>query len=199
MAIVYWNHDYSKFMSWNINESTQIYLINKFNLDLHYNNEYRFIIPENTGYHNYFYSATIGYNTEAFNSVNLRFRTGRSFGSDYYSIESGARAKVSERVSFELKPRYIKFSPEQISFQNAFINSLSLTYNFTNDLWIKFIGQTNSSNEKIYVYGLAGWRFKPPFGNLYFIMNHNEYNDPIDIVQKKNIMYLKLTYPITIK
>lgn len=194
---VYWNHDYSKFMSWNINESTQVYFTNKFNLDLLYNNEYRFIIRENTGYHNYFYSINAGYNTEAYNSANLRFRTGRSFGSHYYSIESGIRSKVSERVSFELKPRYIKFSPEQPSFRSAFINSLSLTLNFTNDLWIKFIGQTNSANDKVYVYGLAGWRFKPPFGNLYVIINHNEFLDSPTTYQKRNIAYLKLTYPIS--
>ncbi len=194
---VYWNHDYTKFMSWNINESVQFYFNNKFNLDLLYNNEYRFITSENLGYNNYYYSAAVGYNSEAYNSASLRLRTGHSFGSDYYSIETGLRFKALDRISFELKPRYIKFSPETDSYKTAFINSLSTTYNFNNDLWVKLICQTNSSNDKIYIYGLAGWRFKPPFGTLYFIVNHNEFTDNMDIFRNQYIAYLKLTYPFS--
>lgn len=71
------------------------------------------------------------------------------------------------------------------SYTTSFINSLAATYNFTNDLWVKLICQNNTSNDKFYVYGLFGWRFKPPFGNLYFIVNHTEYIDPVDQFQNK--------------
>jgi hypothetical protein len=196
---VYWNDDFSKFMSWNINESVQFYFTNKFNLDLRYNNEYRYITSENTDYYNFYYSATLGYNIEAYNHASLMVRKGRSFGSDYYSIESGLQLKVLNKLALELKPRYIHFSPETIDFKTAFINSISTTYNFTNNLWIKLILQTNSSADKIYVYGLTGWRFKPPFGYLYFIVNHTEYMDSDGIFQNKYIGFLKLTYPITIR
>jgi len=196
---IYWNDDFSKFMSWNINESVRFYFTNKFNLDLRYNNEYRYITSENTDYYNFYYSATLGYNTEAYNHAALMVRKGRSFGSDYYSIESGLQLKVFNKLAVEFKPRYIHFSPETDDFKTAFINSISTTYNFTNNLWIKFILQTNSSNDKIYVYGLTGWRFKPPFGSLYFIVNHTEYMDSNGVFQNKYIGFLKLTYPITIR
>ncbi len=196
---IYWNDDFSKFMSWNINESVQFYFTNKFNLDLRYNNEYRYITSENTDYYNFYYSATLGYNIEAYNHASLMVRKGRSFGSDYYSIESGLQLKVLNKLALELKPRYIHFYPETIDFKTAFINSISTTYNFTNNLWIKLICQTNSSTDKIYVYGLTGWRFKPPFGYLYFIVNHTEYIDSKGVFQSKYIGFLKLTYPITIR
>jgi len=186
-------------MSWNINETVQFYFTNKFNLDFRYNNEYRHITSENTDYYNFYYSATLGYNTEAYNRATLMVRKGRSFGSDYYSIESGLQLKVFNKLAVEFKPRYIQFSPETKDFKTAFINSISTTYNFTNNLWIKFILQTNSSNDKIYVYGLTGWRFKPPFGYLYFIVNHTEYMDSQGVFQNKYIGFLKLTYPITIR
>jgi len=195
---IYWNDDFSKFMSWNINETVQFYFINKLNFDFRYNNEYRFIIPENTDYNNYYYSATLGYNVEAYNHAALMVRKGRSFGSDYYSIESGLQLKVLNKLALELKPRYIQFTPETTSFKTAFINSISTTYNFTNNLWIKLICQTNSATSKIYVYGLTGWRFKPPFGYLYFIVNHSEYFDSEGAFQNKYIGFLKLTYPIGI-
>jgi len=196
---IYWNDDFSKFMSWNINETVQFYFTNKFNLDFRYNNEYRHITSENTDYYNFYYSATLGYNTEAYNRATLMVRKGRSFDSDYYSIESGLQLKVFNKLAVEFKPRYIQFSPETDDFKTAFINSISTTYNFTNNLWIKFILQTNSSNDKIYVYGLTGWRFKPPFGYLYFIVNHTEYMDSNGVFQNKYIGFLKLTYPITIR
>ena len=133
------------------------------------------------------------------NSARLIFRTGRNFGSDYYSFEAAFQLKILDRIAFELKPKYINFTPETASFRTAIINSLAVTYNFTNDLWVKLIFQNNTSNDKIYVYGLFGWRFKPPFGNLYFIVNHIEYIDPGGVFQNKYIGYLKLTYPIMIR
>jgi hypothetical protein len=194
---VYWNDDFTKFMSWNINETADIYLTNKLNFGLKYNNEYRFLTSDSTDYYNYYYAVTLGYNTEAYNSARVMFRTGRSFGSDYYSFEAGLQLKVLDRLAFELKPKYIKFATETISYKTVFINSLSVTYNFTNDLWVKLICQNNTSNDKIYVYGLFGWRFKPPFGNLYIIVNHIEYLDNVGLFQNKYIAYLKLTYPIS--
>lgn len=127
------------------------------------------------------------------------FRTGRSFGSDYYSIEAAFQLKVIDKLALELRPKYINFTPETASYKTAFINSLGVTYNVTNDLWVKLICQNNTSNDKFYVYGLFGWRFKPPFGNLYFIVNHTEYMDPVGQFQNKYIGYLKLTYPIMIR
>ena len=186
-------------MSWNLNETADIFLKNKLNFGFRYNNEYRFLKTDSTDYYNYYYSGTIGYNTEAYNSARVIFRTGRSFGSDYYSIEAGLQFKAFNRLALELKPKYISFNPEKGSFKTTFINSISATYNFTNDLWVKLICQNNTSIEKIYVYGLLGWRFKPPFGYLYFIVNHTEYLDPVGQFQNKYIGYLKLTYPIMIR
>jgi len=195
----YWNDDFTKFMSWNINETADIYMMNKLNIGFKYNNEYRFLKSDSNDYYNYYYGITLGYNSEAYNSARLIFRTGRSFGSDYYSFEAAFQLKILDRIAFELKPKYINFTPETASFRTAIINSLAVTYNFTNDLWVKLIFQNNTSNDKIYVYGLFGWRFKPPFGNLYFIVNHIEYIDPGGVFQNKYIGYLKLTYPIMIR
>ncbi len=195
----YWNDDFTKFMSWNINETADIYLINKLNFGFKYNNEYRFLKSDSNNYYNYYYGVNIGYNTEAYNNVRVLYRTGRSFGSDYYSIEAAFQLKILDRIALELKPKYINFTPETSSYKTAFINSLAVTYNFTNDLWVKLICQNNTSNDKFYVYGLFGWRFKPPFGNLYFIVNHTEFIDPAGQFQNKYIGYLKLTYPIMIR
>jgi len=196
---IYWNDDFTKFMSWNINETVQFYFTNKFNIDLKYNNEYRYLSSDSTDYYNHYYSATLGYNTEAYNNAKLIFTKGRSFGSDYFSFEAGLQLKVLNKLAIEIKPRYIQFSPETDTYNTAFINSISATYNFSNNLWIKVICQNNSSINRLYVYGLFGWRYKPPFGNLYFIINHIEYVDSYGAFQNQYIGFLKLTYPITIR
>ncbi|MCU0461033.1 MAG: carbohydrate binding family 9 domain-containing protein [Bacteroidales bacterium] len=195
----YWNDNFTKFLSWNLNETADIYLLNKLNFGFKYNNEYRFLKSDSIDYYNYYYGVNLGYNTEAYNSARVMFRTGRSFGSDYYSFEAAFQLKILDRLALELRPRYINFTPETASYKTAFINSLSVTYNFTNDLWVKLICQNNTSNDRLYVYGLFGWRFKPPFGNLYLIVNHIEYLDPGGVFQNKYIGYLKLTYPIMIR
>jgi hypothetical protein len=46
---------------------------------------------------------------------------------------------------------------------------LTLNYNFTNDLWIRLFAQNSTGDKRIYVYGLFGWRFKPPFGAVTLI------------------------------
>ncbi|MBE0673279.1 MAG: hypothetical protein IH591_01335, partial [Bacteroidales bacterium] len=90
----YWNDTFTRFMSWNLNETANIFLKNKLSLSLRYNNEYRFLKSDSTDYYNHYYSATAGYNTEAYNSASVTYRNGRSFGSDYYSIEAVMQFKA---------------------------------------------------------------------------------------------------------
>jgi len=72
-------------------------------------------------------------------------------------------------------------------------------YYFTNDLWIRIFSQHNSSADRIYFYGLFGWRFKPPFGAVYLIYNSDNYYDfDISTPIHSHILFLKLTYPITV-
>ncbi|TDI69796.1 MAG: hypothetical protein E2O88_04560 [Bacteroidetes bacterium] len=83
------------------------------------------------------------------------------------------------------------------------INVIGLDYFFTNDLWIRIFTQTNSQSDKFYLYGLLGWRFKPPFGAAYLIVNTDQYQNrmnglPISERLRSEIVFLKLTYPISV-
>ena len=72
---------------------------------------------------------------------------------------------------------------------------MSLNYNFNKDLWIKVLAQNNEKTKNNYVYGLLGWRFKPPFGALYLIYSHENKRHGGD-PSKTNSFFLKFTYPI---
>lgn len=90
----------------------------------------------------------------------------------------------------------LQFSPDT-DRSSTFINVVTVNYNFTKDLWLKFFTQNNTKNENGYVYGLMGWRFKPPFGALYLIYSHDKYDDNIGIPDSNNL-FVKLTYPISL-
>jgi hypothetical protein len=74
---------------------------------------------------------------------------------------------------------------------------VTLNYNFTKDLWLKLFAQNSTQNENIYIYGLLGWRFKPPFGAVYFIYSHDQYGED-SVMPDTDNFFVKLTYPITI-
>jgi len=77
---------------------------------------------------------------------------------------------------------------------SAFINILTVDYNFTRDLWIRLLAQNNTKEVRIYYYGLFGWRFKPPFGSLYIIYNSDRFRMiPEESKLDSKILYLKFS------
>jgi len=73
-----------------------------------------------------------------------------------------------------------------------------VNYNFTNDLWVKVFAQNSTSTSKFYFYGLAGWRFKPPFGALYLIYSHDQEAELMGDLARADALFLKFTLPIAV-
>ncbi len=192
----YWNHDYGIFKGYVFTLLSENYFKNRINLDFRYNNEYRYDVVTHYDYYNYIYEAAVGYNTEAYDRIICRSQYGRSFGSHIKLIEAEARIKLLNKWALEFKPRYIAFEPQTTKYKDAVVYGISNTYNFSNDLWVKLINQYNSATDKVYVYGLAGWRFKPPFGNLFFVITHNEQREMAGFTNNY-VSYIKFTYPLS--
>lgn len=124
------------------------------------------------------------------------FSAGRNFDRDFYLLSGGFRAKPVQNLSVEYSTSYLRFNPDPDS-SSTFINVMTVNYNFTSDLWLKLFAQNSSANERIYVYGLFGWRFKPPFGALYLIYSHDSFllgESPL----RFDSFFLKLTLPIAV-
>ena len=100
-------------------------------------------------------------------------------------------------MAVEYSGDLIKFTPDEDNL-STLINVLSLNYNFTNDLWIKLFAQNSTSDSKIYFYGLAGWRFKPPFGAVYLIYSHDQEAEMMGDLARADAVFLKFTLPISI-
>jgi hypothetical protein len=100
-------------------------------------------------------------------------------------------------MALEYSGDYIQFIPDEENI-STLINVLSLNYNFTNDLWIKLFAQNSTVNSKVYFYGLAGWRFKPPFGAVYLIYSHDQEAESMGDLARADAVFLKFTLPISI-
>lgn len=177
--------------SWNLDYSADIYLTNRFNLKYNYNNEYKLYEKD---FYNFKHEFDLGYNTEEWSHARLGFTTGRNFDSDFYLFSAGGRVKPVKNLSFNYTAQVLNFEPDSTN-RSTFINIASINYNFNKDTWIKLFTQSSRANEKIYLYGMFGWRFKPPFGALYLIYSHDQFLMDDEHVKMDNF-FLKLTYPI---
>jgi hypothetical protein len=191
---VFWARTTGVLRSWNIKESLVIYLQNRFSFTYLYNNEYKLFEKD---YYNHRHTFSLGYNTAEWSHAFAEFSTGHNFDRDFQWYSLGGRMKITEKMALEYGGSLIKFTPDE-DHSSTLLNVLTLNYNFTNDLWIKLFAQNSTASSKVYFYGLAGWRFKPPFGAIYLIYSHDQEAELLGELARADAVFLKFTLPISI-
>ena len=191
---MFWARTTGDLRSWNFTQALEFYLQNRFSLEYSYNNEFKLFDKE---YYNHRHSFGLGYNTAEWSHATVGYTFGHNFERDFQRFSFGGRMKITEKLAVDYSGDKIKFIPDDEN-QSTFINVLSLNYNFTKDLWIKVFAQSSSSSNKVYFYGLTGWRFKPPFGALYLIYSHDEEAVLMGYMAYADAVFLKLTLPISV-
>lgn len=191
---VFWARTNGVLRSWNINESIEVYLQNRFSLSYSYNNEYKLFDKD---YYNHRNTFTLGYNTAEWSHALAEYSFGHNFDRDFQRYSLGGRLKITEKMALEYSGDLIKFTPDEED-ESTLINILSVNYNFTRDLWVKLFAQNSTSTGKFYFYGLAGWRFKPPFGAIYLIYSHDQEAELMGDLLHADALFLKFTLPIAI-
>lgn len=179
--------------SWELDNSVDFYFSNRLSLDYTYNNEYKLYEKD---FYNHTHEFTLGYNTAEWSHGLIGFSTGRNYDRDFYLLSGGLKVKLIQNLSLDYTSSVIHFVPD-IDSSSTFINVVTVNYNFTKDLWIKVFAQNSTVNDKVYLYGLFGWRFKPPFGAFYLIYSHDQHNlteGPF----RSDSFFLKLTMPVSV-
>ena len=189
----FWSLEKGNLRSWYFTDAVNFYFKNKINFEYAYNNEYKLFEKD---FYNHRHAFSLGYNTDEWSHVSVGYSTGKNFDRDFNLYSGGARIKLFQNLSLSYSANFVEFSPDTEN-ESTFINVLEANYNFTKDLWVKLFAQNNTKNENIYLYGLIGWRFKPPFGAVYLIYSHDEFGEETGIPNSDNF-FVKLTYPITI-
>jgi len=189
---IFWNHN-GKLRSWYVTEYLRLYLKNNFSLDFAYNNEFKLYEVK---YYNHFYQVEVGYNTDEWSSARLRYTGGLNFDRtfDFYSGE--IRFRLFEQLAVAYQYNQIVYDPDADQ-QSTNINIITVDYNFSRDLWLRVLAQNNRVESRIYLYGLFGWRFQPPFGAVYFIYTSEELSPVSSLVPVNNrIVFVKISYQL---
>lgn len=190
---IFWRRTNGELRSWYITQGVELYLQNRLSFEYTYNNEFKLFEKQ---YYNHGHSFEIGYNTAEWSHASVEYSFGRNFDRDYYRLEGGGRIKLTNKMAATYMADYIQFNPDTAN-NSTFINVVNITYNITNNLWIEAFVQSRSNTDRIYMYGKAGWRFRPPFGAIYIIYTHDQelfFNERLNT----DIFFLKLTLPISI-
>lgn len=188
---IFWSHQ-QLLRSWDFSDQLALVLHNRLSLNVLYKNSYKLY---DKSYYNYYWLGAIGYNVEEWNMVQSIARVGRNFDQQFYWINLQGRIKATSKLSLEMESNFIRYVPDEIT--HSFVNIATVQYNFTKDLWIQVFAQNNTENQRIYVYGKAGYRFKPPFGAVYLVYSRNDEFLPDEHVDfNQEIWYVKFTYPI---
>ena len=206
---VYWSID-GWLRGYRFRDYLRVYLQNRFSYRLYYDNRYQIRNttdqagnPLSMGFYNYYYENELGYNTDASSYGSVAYTFGRNFNRKMKIVTGRLALQPLPRLNVKYDITWLDFTPDTTAYpdirleHSTLLNILSADYYFTNDLWIRLFAQHNTYDERIYLYGQFGWRFKPPFGALYLIYAGDNY---FDHREKKyydhRTVFLKLTYPV---
>jgi hypothetical protein len=192
---IFWSQE-GVLRSWYLTYGLRMYMQNKLSFDFNYNNEYKLFDKE---YYNQFYKFEVGYNTDEWAFAKGGYTFGHNFDRDFQLWNAAFQVRLFKDLSMSYEFNALKYATDTTK-STTYINVLALDYFFTKDLWVRIFTQNNSSFNKYYFYGLFGWRFKPPFGAVYLIVSADQYDETEPEVTEiySNIVFLKLTYPVTI-
>ncbi|MEE9119610.1 MAG: DUF5916 domain-containing protein [Calditrichia bacterium] len=191
---IFWNHE-ETLRSWDIAEYVRAYFNNNFSVDLSYNNEFKLYEKK---YYNHKYEIEFGYNTDEWSSARVEFTWGKNFDRDFILIKPRVRFRLFESLAITYEYDNLHYKSDPLG-NSTKINIFTADYNFTRDLWIRLLAQNNTRENRIYIYGLFGWRFQPPFGAVYFIYTSDEISpNTLPFIQRNQIAFIKLSYQLSI-
>ena len=186
----FWSHK-GNLRGYDFDQEIRFYLKNRFSFEIENNWGYKLFEKD---FYNNSTEFKLGYNTDEWESVELSYTQGKNFDLDFRLYELELNYSPLRNLTFQYSIEKVEFFPDPEK-ESTIINVLTLDYRFTPDLWIRIFAQNNSDAERIYFYGLFGWRIIPPFSALYFIYTYDDFKYGLPKIHSKNkILFLKLSY-----
>ena len=185
---IYWSTD-EVLRSWRIDQDMELDLTNKLSFELGYMREFKRYEED---FNNYSIKLEAGYNTREWQSSQLNYEFGHSYGLDYKLIGAGLNYKLFKRLSVEYDLKRLIFDPDPDS-ENTWIHILRMTNYFTKDIYFKLFYQTNTAITKENIQALFVYRFQPPFGTIQLAYQRGS-NRFGEIGEKWDSVFIKLSY-----
>jgi hypothetical protein len=195
---IYWSKTRGDLRSWEIVQELECFLKNKFSLAYDFTRDYQLF---EKGFNNYSHEFEIGYNQEEWSATKISYTFGRNFDLNYWMVTGGTRFKLHEKFSVEYEIHKLHFNPDPEN-ESTWLSIATLNFQFTPDLFIRLFTQYRSATERLYVYGLFGWRFKVPDSAFYLVYTRDDFNsDNLDeglryfrLREKNEVLFLKFAY-----
>jgi len=189
---IYWSRSNGRLRNWEIIQSCDLYLRN--DLSFEYEAEIENQEPDkyfDRHYYNHQHTFSLGYRTEEWASTSVSYAFGRWQDSDLSLWEASLNRKLLERLTASYSFVDLRLEPDPWE-ENAQIHIVRLEYAFTPDLYWRIFAQTNSGDDRVYLYSVFGWRYRPPFSAVYITWTRDEIigSDP------RPILFLKISYQI---
>ena len=153
-------------------------------------------------FHNHSWFLEGGYNQQSWNNTSWVYTRGRNFDRDFRQYVFRQKVKPIAELSFSYSLNRLIFKPDPQG-RGTWLHVLTGDWNFTPDIWLRLFTQYNTSNDRVYLYGLFGWRFRPPFGALYLAYTADRFDvfdDRYIPVSRKDerAFFVKLSVPLSI-
>ena len=187
---IYWAKTDSRLRSWEVVQDWEVYLSNKFSSSINFVRDYQLF---EKGFNNYDLALTTGYNTEEWSATEVEYQQGRNFDRDYWLVAGNTRFKVQDKLSVEYELETLNFNPDPYT-ESTWLNIITINYQFTPDLFVRLFTQHRTENNRVYIYGLFGWRFKLPNSAIYFVYTRDDFDQPGLSRAPNEIFFLKLAY-----
>jgi len=149
---VYWSQK-GVLRSWQIDESIEFELRNRISAEVAFSEEFKRFEKD---FQNRQTTLTLGYNTRAFQSAQVRYRFGKNFDSDFQLWSAAGAYKVTRQLSVEYELQRLMLDPDPDD-DSTWIHVVRINQFFTRDLFLRVFYQTNSAIDR---------RYRPPFGTI---------------------------------
>ena len=158
---IYWGQT-GILRSWKVDQSVSVDLRNRWSAAVSYTEEFKRFESD---FRNRDTGLLIGYNTRAFQSVVLGYRTGKNFGSDFDLITASASVNPTEssELQYELQRLLLDPDPEG---QTTWIHVVRGNVYFTPDLYLQLFYQSNARIDRNNLQAVFVYRYLPPFGTI---------------------------------
>jgi len=158
---IYWGQTGIR-RSWKVAESVEVDLRSKWSAEVSHSEEFKRYEKD---FRNRDTEIQVGYNTRAYQSVSVGYRTGHNFDADFDLYTASARFKPSESSALEYELQRLVLDPDPDG-ENTWIHVVRGSYFFTPDLFLQLFYQSNTRIDRNNVQAVFVYRYLPPFGSL---------------------------------
>jgi LmbE family N-acetylglucosaminyl deacetylase len=189
---IYWSQRGS-LRSWQIDQSVEVEFRNRLSMEAAYREEFKAEDGKlfQKDFRNREFALEVGYNTREYQSVQVGYRFGRNFDSDFSLWTAAAAYKLTPQLSLEYELERLTLDPDPED-KSTWIHVVRANQFFTRDLYLRLFFQANTRIRREDVQAVFVYRYRPPFGTFQLAYQHGtaELGQPSE---QGDALFLKLT------